>query len=266
MSLKRRHLAIISYFSHRRMPMNRSKFSRRGLQHGRVLSFLCLTLLLTASGCASLGANAMKGERTLLNTALQQTNDEQLLINLVRFRYGDTPAFLQVSSISSQLAFDLGVSAGAELERSESNRNLFLFGGSAGCATRPTLSYLPLQGNEFIQQLLTPLTTEKILLLYRSGWHMKHLFTICVQRMNELKNAPRVGGPTPGSVPEYEDFSKAVDLLRGLERKDLISIAYVPPASTNDQASGVLHIDPQAQGLPETKALRRLLNLAPGRT
>jgi len=58
-----------------------------------VLSFLGLCFLLTASGCASLGAKALKGERTLPNTALQQTNDEQLLISLVRFRHGDTPAF-----------------------------------------------------------------------------------------------------------------------------------------------------------------------------
>jgi hypothetical protein len=247
--------------------MNRSKCNNRlGSRRGQVLSVFCLSLLLAVSGCASLGAQAMKGERTLLNTALQQTNDEQLLINLVRFRYGDTPAFLQVSSISSQLALDVGLSAGAELERNEvPSKNLFLFGGTAGYATRPTLSYVPLQGNEFIQQLLTPLTTEKILLLYRSGWHIKRLLTICVQGMNGLKNAPRASGPTPGRAPEHEDFSRALDLLRELERKDLVSLVHLPPASGNDPARVVLHIDPEARGLPETRALMALLNLTPNR-
>jgi len=245
--------------------MNRSKCNRLGLRRGRVLSFLCLSLLLAASGCTSLGARAIKGERTLLNTALQQTNDEQLLINLVRFRYGDTPAFLQVSSISSQLALDVGISAGAELESSKPNRDLLLFGASAGYATRPTLSYVPLQGNEFIQQLLTPLTTEKILLLYRSGWHIKRLFTICMQGMNGLKNAPRASGPTPGRAPEHENFSKAVDLLRELERKDLVSLVHLPPASGKDPARVVLHIDRKAHALPETQALVTLLNLSPNR-
>ncbi|MDZ7700147.1 MAG: hypothetical protein U5R49_25545 [Deltaproteobacteria bacterium] len=246
--------------------MNPSKCNNRlGSRRGRVLSFLCVALLFAAGGCSSLGARAMKGERTLLNTALQQTNDEQLLINLVRFRYGDTPAFLQVSSISSQLALDVGMSAGAELESSKPNRDLLLFGASAGYATRPTLSYVPLQGNEFIQQLLTPLTTEKILLLYRSGWHIKRLFTICVQGMNGLKNAPRASGPTPGRAPEYEDFSKAVDLLRELERRDLVSILHAPPASGKGAARVVLHMDPKAQALPETRALFTLLNLSPNR-
>jgi hypothetical protein len=246
--------------------MNRSKSNNRlGSRRGQVLSVFCLSLLLAVSGCASLGAQAMKGERTLLNTSLQQTNDEQLLINLVRFRYGDTPAFLQVSSISSQLALDVGISAGAELESSKPNRDLLLFGASAGYATRPTLSYVPLQGNEFIQQLLTPLTTEKILLLYRSGWHIKRLFTICVQGMNGLKNAPRASGPTPGRAPEHEDFSKAVGLLRELERKDLVSLVHLPPASGKDPARVVLHIDPKAHALPETRALITLLNLSPNR-
>ncbi len=247
--------------------MNRSRCNNRlGSQRGRVLSFLCVALLLVAGGCSSLGARAMKGERTLLNTALQQTNDEQLLINLVRFRYGDTPAFLQVSSISSQLALDVGMSAGAELESSKPNRDLLLFGASAGYATRPTLSYVPLQGNEFIQQLLTPLTAEKILLLYRSGWHIKRLFTICVQEMNGLKNAPRASGPTPGRAPEHEDFSKAVELLRELERRDLVSLVHVPLASGKDPARVVLHMDPEARALPETRSLFTLLNLSPNRS
>jgi hypothetical protein len=113
--------------------------------------------------------------------------------------------------------------------------------------------------------LLTPLTTEKILLLYRSGWHIKRLLTICVQGINGLKNAPRASGPTPGRAPEHEDFSKAMDLLRELERRDLVSLVHLPPASGKDPARVVLHIDPKAHALPETQALITLLNLSPNR-
>jgi hypothetical protein len=113
--------------------------------------------------------------------------------------------------------------------------------------------------------LLTPLTTEKILLLYRSGWHIKRLLTICVQGMNGLKNAPRASGPTPGSAPEHEDFSKAMDLLRELERRDLVSLVHLPPASGKDPARVVLHIDSEAYTLPETQELITLLNLSPNR-
>ena len=86
------------------------------LRHFRGSYLLFFFLILIVSGCASLGARTMRGERVLLNTALQQTNDEQLLLNLVRLRYRDTPAFLQVSSISSQIAFEAGIDGGIELE------------------------------------------------------------------------------------------------------------------------------------------------------
>jgi hypothetical protein len=78
------------------------------------LLFLLGCSLLLATGCASLGSRALKGERVNFNAALQQTADEQLLLNLVRLRYRDTPAFLEVTSISTQSQFQTSFEAGTE--------------------------------------------------------------------------------------------------------------------------------------------------------
>ncbi len=51
-----------------------------------VLPFLAL-------GCGTLGPSAIKGERINYNSAIQRSNDEQLLLNLVRLKYRDTPSF-----------------------------------------------------------------------------------------------------------------------------------------------------------------------------
>ena len=220
-------------------------------------------LALVVSGCSSLGPSAMKGERVLFNAALQQTNDEQLLLNLVRLRYQDTPAFLQVSSISSQLSLEVGVTGGVELERSTANTNLFSFGGATAYSTRPTLSYTPLQGSQFIQQMLMPLTIEKILLLYRSGWNTKRLFTVCVQRINSIRNAPRASGPTPGRAPDFVDFSLVITLLRKLERQGFVDIGYETHGAGGKSTHIVLYIDPRANGLPETQKFRQMLQLSP---
>ncbi|MCK8601842.1 hypothetical protein [Desulfoferrobacter suflitae] len=126
---------------------------------GKIL-ICCLLGLLTA-GCTSLGAKALRSERIQLNTAFQQTNDEQLLLNLIRLRYRDTPAFLEVSSISSQPSFESTVEAGAEFERADPDTELFSFGAGATYSTQPTLTYTPLQGEAFIQRLLTPPYSRK---------------------------------------------------------------------------------------------------------
>ena len=61
--------------------------------------FLCTPLILIfipitfISGCANLGPTTLKSERSNYNLAVQRTNDEQLLLNLARLKYRDTPFF-----------------------------------------------------------------------------------------------------------------------------------------------------------------------------
>src|SRR5271156_4283636 len=62
-----------------------------------------LTLLaacLAVSGCV--GPAAVRSTRIKYNESIRSTNDEQLLINLVRLRYADSPVFIDLPSITSQ--------------------------------------------------------------------------------------------------------------------------------------------------------------------
>ena len=71
--------------------------------------------LWTLGGCASVGPDMLKVERINYNVALQNMNDEQMLLNLVRLRYRNTPIFLDVASISTQFTIEAVLEAGAEL-------------------------------------------------------------------------------------------------------------------------------------------------------
>ena len=62
-----------------------------------------------------MGPDMLKVERINYNVALQNMNDEQMLLNLVRLRYRDTPIFLDVASISIQFTIEAVLEAGAEL-------------------------------------------------------------------------------------------------------------------------------------------------------
>lgn len=52
-------------------------------------------MVVGVSACAGVGHNRIEGERSNYNIAIQRSNDEQLLLNLVRLRYRDTPFFLK---------------------------------------------------------------------------------------------------------------------------------------------------------------------------
>ena len=66
-----------------------------------VLVFLCLVL----HGCQVSSYHALYGSggRTAYNKAVQNTTNQELLLNLVRLRYSDTPYFLDVNNIQSVL-------------------------------------------------------------------------------------------------------------------------------------------------------------------
>ena len=80
-------------------------------------SLLLGTLLAAAApglgGCARLGPSTLETERGNYNIAVQRTNDEQLLLNLVRLKYRDTPLFLEVTSVASQYTLTGNANANA---------------------------------------------------------------------------------------------------------------------------------------------------------
>jgi len=214
-----------------------------------------------AVGCGTLGPSAIKGERINYNSAIQRSNDEQLLLNLVRLKYRDTPFFMEVTSVSSQLTFS--TSAEANVTIPEKAGKILGLGGGAALTEKPTVTYTPLQGEKFIQHLLTPVQLDTILLLYHSGWSVKRILHLCLQRINGIKNAPSASGPTPAGVPIYKDFVHVANLLRVLQSRDALDIAY---EEREGSSRVVLRLDQEALDWKEVRKLTNFLKIAPGKT
>ena len=152
---------------------------------------------LLSSGCI-VGPEALRLSRTKYNESIQVTTDEQLLLNLVRLKYRDSPLFLEVGNVSAQFVFEKsGEIVGTINEGpTEFGPDVLRLQGKAGYSEKPTITFTPLQGEDFVQRVLAPLTVEQLLLLSRSGWSLSRVFRIAVQRMNGLDNATTASGPT----------------------------------------------------------------------
>jgi hypothetical protein len=74
-----------------------------------------ILVMLAVSGCNIVGPAAINGGRVQYNTAIQQTNNEQLLLNLARLRFLDSPYFIEVAGISA--SFELSAQVSGTLTR-----------------------------------------------------------------------------------------------------------------------------------------------------
>ena len=224
-----------------------------------ILFFILGTFAISAGGCAKLGPATIKSQRVNYNLAVQKTNDEQLLLNLARLKYRDTPLFMEVSSVASQFILSTTGNASATLQ--DNVKGLFGLGGSVGLTERPTVTYSPLQGNQFIQRVLTPLPLKNIALLYNSGWSIERIFRLCFQRMNKVKNAPGASGPTPKIAPNVKKFINVTKHLRELESLDFLNLSY---DNENDIPKIILSISDEGKNVIAAQKFSKAMNLKPG--
>ena len=110
--------------------------------------FAALLLLLLTGGCA--GPHALRHSRSKYAAAVQVTRNEQLLLNLIRLRYRDTPSFLELSSLATQFSFDESAGVTGTIKENSKNFNVLGLSAGLGASERPTASYTPLQGADFV--------------------------------------------------------------------------------------------------------------------
>jgi hypothetical protein len=182
-----------------------------------------ITLMAIAlTGCHSLGPKSITGSHALYSQAVALSLNEQFLNNLVRLRYRDTPYFLEVGNITASLRFESSVGLDAAVPTGGASSVLAPNVGFS-YSTSPTISYAPLQGEDFLRKLLVAVPLESLFVLMQSGWKANRVLGICVERINQLENAPTASGPTPDRSPDrYEEFGRFLTLLENVRNKELI--------------------------------------------
>jgi len=215
----------------------------------KVTALIVCTLV---AGCTSHGPAAVQGSRTDYNVVLRKTDDEQMLLNLVRLRYRDRALFLEVSALNTQFTFTGAVNSRVDV----GDDDVTGIGGSVSVEESPTITYTPLQGADFVQRVLSPISMEMLFLLDTSGWSSERLFRMLVDEMNGVENATGANGPTPSQAPEFEDFKRLTQLLRKLELKNLVAGAIY-------QGTPVIDFEPDALSRPEYQEITQILGLKP---
>ncbi len=180
---------------------------------------LIIALVLTGvSGCASIGPGTVARDRFDYITAISESWKSQMLLNLVKIRYGDAPVFLDVASVINQYAIEGSI--GYTGSWAQNNQlpwpwsSLHSWANLGRYTDRPTITYSPLSGERFARNLMTPIPPAAILNLLQAGYPADLVFRLCVHSINGISS--RYGGSARLREADPE-FYPLVERLRNIQ-------------------------------------------------
>ena len=124
-------------------------------------ALLLCAAILALSSCASIGPATVRRDQVDYADAVSEAAKRQLLLNLLKLRYGDTPNFVTLSQLVAGYTLEGRLSIGGDFDR-----NALVFGhnfdlGVGGTfADHPTATYTPLQGAAFAELMLKPISPQ----------------------------------------------------------------------------------------------------------
>jgi hypothetical protein len=223
--------------------------------------FVFTALLLTFAGCAAVGPHTVSRDRFDYTTAISDSWKTQMLLNMVKMRYGDAPTFLDVASVINQYSVESQVSL--QLTRVDpvtaAMTNAQSAGGAVRYIDRPTITYSPLQGEKFARSFMTPIPPAAILSLIQASYPVDLVLRLCVHSVNGIRN--RFGG-SARARPADPDFYPLLERLRKLQASGAIGLRV---QKTNDKDATLLTIRGKTDEATDedSLAVRKMLGLDP---
>jgi hypothetical protein len=183
-----------------------------------VSTLLAGMLLWIISGCGSIGPNSVNRDRFDYITAISDSWKQQTLLNIVRLRYADVPVFMEVGQVISGYELEGTLSAGGGFmtgnKGAQGNLGDFLnFGAGGRYLDRPTVTYTPLTGPDFVKTMMTPFPPGAIMFLIEAGWSVDMLLQVGTDAINGLRNSK--GGPN--GHPADPEFFEVIRLLKRIQ-------------------------------------------------
>jgi hypothetical protein len=227
-----------------------------------------VALALLVSGCASVGPAILARDRFDYSSAVADSWKRQTLLNIVKLRYLDSPIFLDVAQIVSGYQLQTTVSASGTASVDPSSvptiGSFLNFGAQGSFTDRPTITYVPLTGDQYIRGIVTPLRPEQVFSAILAGWPTDVILFTAVSTLNGLGNQ-RLSGVAPRAVdPRYV---RVVQLFEGLQASGAVGFRFAEGKQSSTRTIMFFRRpELSEQERREIDEVRQLLNLDPDAT
>jgi hypothetical protein len=237
----------------------------------RRTALLIVAALLLLSGCAAQGAKRVPRDRFDYNAALAHSAREQMLLNIVRSRYLEVPVFLSVSSVLTQYEYERRAGIGTILEFGDGTTDRATGEANLGFSERPTITYLPVEGQEFSAHLLSDIPSEIIFAAAQAGWPVDVFMRIGVQRLGASENMSFGEVPASSSIDsnvqsesefkKLKRFERLINLIFILSDREILEVQHVEKDGRRDNYFIIAETVPEDLR-PLLGELRQLIGLS----
>jgi hypothetical protein len=217
-----------------------------------------ILLLFLLGGCASIGPGTVARDRFDYISAISESWKAQMLFNLVKLRYGDTPVFLDVASVITQT----GVTGTFGVSGSWWQNPFFSSAGATAqgfYGEKPTVTYLPMSGEKFARSLMTPIPPGAILSFLQAGYPADIVLRLAVHTINGIHSRFGYGPRAREADPE---FFPLVEKLRNLQQSGQIGLR-VKRTGTQTATAIVFSKKLTPATAADRDEVRKLLGLSP---
>jgi len=224
----------------------------------RKVSLLAMAICVGLSGCASVGPGNVARDRFDYITAISDSWKAQMLLNLVKIRYGDAPVFLDVASVITQT----GIQGTVGVTGNWWQHPYFSSTGVSALGTygeKPTVTYLPMSGEKFARSLMTPIPPAAVLSFLQAGYLADVVLRLTVHSINGIRSRYGYGPRAREADPE---FFPLIEKLRDIQQSGQIGLRLKKDGNQTETLMVFSQrVDPRVAA--ERAEVRKLLGLDP---
>ena len=168
--------------------------------------FIIIIMSLVLTNCVPIaGRKILALDRNYYNREIMKSDNSQLLLNIVRLRHLDSITFLQINSITAQKTVQ----------------------GSGSYSDSPTVSFTPLQGADFVNNLVMTVSLKSIFHLINTAWNVEVILMLAIHQLNDNHNELGFVARERNATPYgYKSFLKILRAMRILQQHSALRLDF----------------------------------------